>query len=126
MAFLAQVESAELTNPFYSGFVVFDLFPILVLVKAKASHLSPSPEDSSLIGVRSANLVIASQEFGISRRAGVRNFGLPSVGGRASRPISGNPCARPTGIVLRSVWRGGKAGDHHRDGTDAPICRAAS
>ena len=47
--------------------VVFDLFPILVLMKIKKRAIVPvPPEDGSLTRVRSAILVIASHEFGIS------------------------------------------------------------
>jgi hypothetical protein len=50
-------------------FVVFDLFPILVLVKVKAGHLFQFPQKMvRLSQVRPVSLVIASQEFGISRQ----------------------------------------------------------
>jgi len=50
-------------------FVVFDLFPILVLVKVKPGHLFQFPQKMvRLSQVRPVSLVIASQEFGISRQ----------------------------------------------------------
>ncbi|MGY8666720.1 hypothetical protein Q3C01_30800 [Bradyrhizobium sp. UFLA05-109] len=50
-------------------FVVFDQFPILVLVKVKPGHLFQFPQKMvRLSQVRPVSLVIASQEFGISRQ----------------------------------------------------------
>jgi hypothetical protein len=47
-------------------FAVLDLFPILVLIKMIAGHLS-FPKTVHLSQVRAVDLVIASQEFGSSR-----------------------------------------------------------